>query len=334
MRDSRSNRKKKDAAGRRLRLHRVSTGKRVTPTARDLVWFLKLLEHGPLPSSYLIAFTKGTHLSEKRAKERLTDLFNEDNTPHGGAYLSRPIQQFRTVDSRYHQIVYDLTPASVYALREAGLWDDQQAHRSGPWLHQCMVSCITASVELGTLSTDNLTYLSQSYLLNRAGAQLRTPVRIPDPATGAEKHKDLIPDALFGLRYQTEEGDRYRCFFIEADRSTEPATSKNFNRKSWQRNLLQYQAYLGSELYREHLGLTNAPLLVLYVVSGQERLTKGLHLVSQYAPSVKSKLLFQSWEAFSPLFAPPNPRLALLTSPWQRADLEDIWIDQPATKRG
>jgi hypothetical protein len=101
-----------DAIHRRKRTRPVSTGKRVTPQDRDLLWFQKLHEHGPLPSSFLLAFAQDMRRSEKRAKERLTDLFNEDNTAHDGTYLSRPLQQFRTIDSRYNQLVYDLTPSA------------------------------------------------------------------------------------------------------------------------------------------------------------------------------------------------------------------------------
>ena len=68
---------KLDALGRRSRIRPTPTGKRITPQPRDLHWFEKLAEHGPLPSSFLLAFAKDTHRSEKRAKERLTDLFNE-----------------------------------------------------------------------------------------------------------------------------------------------------------------------------------------------------------------------------------------------------------------
>ena len=110
-----------DTLGRRKRLSPSPTGKRVSPTNRDLRWFAALAEHGPLPSSFLLAFGGNDHHSEKRARERLTDLFHESNTPHGGAYLTRPLQQFRTIDSRYNQLVYDLAPASVAALKNAGL---------------------------------------------------------------------------------------------------------------------------------------------------------------------------------------------------------------------
>jgi len=134
-------RSSRDALQRRKRLHPVSTGKRVTPQERDLLWFSKLREHGPLPSSFLLEYGRHLGRSEKRARERLTDLFNEDNTPDRGPYLSRPPQQFRTIDSRYNQLVYDLTPAAERALRRGGLWADRSAP-SGPWLHGFMVSCI------------------------------------------------------------------------------------------------------------------------------------------------------------------------------------------------
>lgn len=94
---------KLNTLGHRARLAPTPTGKRVSPTARDLVWFRALAKHGPLPSSFFLECTETSHASEKRARERLTDLFHEDNTTDGGAYLFRPSQQFRTIDSRYNQ---------------------------------------------------------------------------------------------------------------------------------------------------------------------------------------------------------------------------------------
>ncbi len=315
-----------DRLGRRKRTTRVSTGKRVSPQKRDLLWFAKLREHGPLPTSYLLAFSKDTHRSEKRAKERLTDLFNEENTPHGGAYLTRPIQQFRTIDSRYNQLVHDLTPASELALEQVGM-RSARARRSGPWLHSFMVACTTASVELSAADRDDLHYLSQGQLLKRAGAELRYPVRVIDQRTGREHEKDLIPDALFGLEYRSAEGSRYRCFLVEADRATEPATSKNFNRKSWQRNLLQYDEYLGSGLYKEHLSL-KAPLLLLVLVTGEKRLDQLLRLLTEEDPSIRPQVLLQSFDDFKPAFSPPSPNRSLLEGYWSRAGLSSFRIDR------
>ena len=189
-----------------------------------------------------------------------------------------------------------------------------------------MVSCITASIELATLPRDDLTYLPQSFLLNRADADLRYPIEIPDPASGRFSRKDLIPDALFALEYHTSEGSRYRAFLVEADRSTEPATSSNFNRKSWRRNLAQYSRYIGEGLYRVHLKL-KSPMLVLNVVTDENRVAQISRLVEAEAPDLGRHMLMQMWDDFGPVFAVPKPRVELLGGRWQRAGDIQLRID-------
>lgn len=316
-----------DTLGRRSRLTANPTGKRVSPTERDLRWFAALAEHGPLPSSFLHAFAGSSHASEKRARERLTDLFHQDGTPHGGAYLARPPQQFRTIDSRYNQLVYDLAPAGWRALEQKGIVGNGRTARSGPWLHRFMTSCITASIELATLGRNDVRYIPQSAVLERAGADLRYPVTITDPSTGWRGPKDLIPDAVFGLRYRTRQGDRFRFFALEADRATEPTTSANWNRKSFERSLLQYEAYVAGGAYREHLGLT-APLLVLNVLSDAERARRMRDFVANRYPAGNSFMLFQAWSDFGPVFRPPNPRSKLLEQGWERGGLSPFRIDE------
>jgi hypothetical protein len=313
-----------DSIGRRSRLRATSTGKRVSPTERDVLWFSKLAEHGPLPSSFLLQFSMDSHASDKRARERLCDLFHEDNTPDGGTYLVRPPQQFRTIDSRYNQLVYDLAPPGWRALKRSGSMTVKQAASSGPWLHRFMTSCITASIELATLVRDDLTYIAQSAILARAGAELRYPVFVTDPKTGHRCRKDLIPDAVFGLRYHIEKGDRFRFFVVEADRATEPTTSANWNRKSLARSLLQYEEYVSGGAYREHLGLT-APLMVLNVLSDAKRMERMIDFTAKQYPTGNAFMLFQAWEAFGPVFRPPEP----LIGGWVRGGLPQFRIDWP-----
>lgn len=317
-----------DALGRRTRLSAKSTGKRVSPTERDRLWFNKLAEHGPLPSSFLLAFSRDSHASEKRARERLTDLFHEDNTPDGGPYLIRPPQQFRTIDSRYNQLVYDLAPAGWRALERSGMMTVNSAAPSGPWLHRFMTSCITASVELASLDRDDVAFIPQSAILARAKTDLRWPVTITDPSTGWVGQKDLIPDAVFGLRYRTDRGDRYRFFIVEADRATEPTTSANWNRKSFERNLAQYEVYVRCGTYRDHLGLT-APLMVLNVLSDRQRMERQSDFVAERYPRGNAFMLFQVWQQFGPVFRPPEPSPALLNGGWVRGGLAPFQIDQP-----
>ena len=302
-----------DALGRRRRTRPQSTGKRVTPQPRDLLWFEKLAEHGSLPSSFLLEFAKDTHRSDKRAKERLTDLFNEKRTPDGGTYLTRPPKQFETLDARYNQLVYDLSPASLAALSRAGC--PIRPRRSGPWWHSLMVSCITASIELACLERSDLGYIPQSKILTRAGVGLRWPTKITEPASGAIYVKDLIPDAVFGLEYLTSIGRRYRFFALEADRATEPLQSTEIHRKSFLRHLLQYEDYIERGGYREHLKL-NAPMLVLNVTTSAARVERMLALTGELFSEGNSFQLFRSWGEFGGVFAPPKPDRSLLERDW------------------
>lgn len=321
-----SNVAQRDALGRRGRLHPVSTGKRVRLQKRDLLWLQRLHQHGPLASSFLLAFGAGLGSSEKRARERLTDLFHEDNAAHGGPYLTQPKQQAQTIDSRYNQIVYDIAPAGVRALKEAGQWSQHCQTGSGPWLHRFMVSSITASIRLATEQRSDLSFIPQADILNRANTELACPVSIINPSTQKKLTKTLKPDALFGLEYQTNKGKRYRFFVLEADRATEPLTTRNFNRKSALMNLLQYRAYIADGLYKTHLKLT-APLLVLNVMSNAARTDKTVELVAKHSLRGNPYILFQTWGAFAPPFKPPKPNRALLEGKWQRAYPSALFIN-------
>lgn len=314
-----------DRLGRRRRMQPFSTGKRVSLQVADLIWLEKLHEHGPLPSSFLLAFTRHLRRSDKRAIERLTDLFNEEATKHGGRYLDRPPQQFRTIDSRYNQLVYDLTLAGQRALAEhhapvAGL------NANGPWLHRFMVACTTASIELGTRDRDDLSYVPGHRILERAKTQLRRSIEIEDEE-GRRLSQYLIPDGLFGLAYHTPDGDRFRFFVVECDRATEPVTTSDWNRKSWLRSLTQYQAYIAEGRYRDHLKLT-APLLLLNVCSSAARMDK-LRAATTERLGPTSYQLFRSWSDFAPVFRPPRPKMDLLNAAWQRAGPKPFRIDQP-----
>lgn len=310
----------RDAIGRRKRLQPTSTGKRVTLQERDWHWLSVLHEHGPLASSFLLAFADGMGSSKKRARERLTDLFNEDNTGHDGPYLMRPPQQFHTLDSRYNQIIYDLSPATQVALKERGLWRSASKAGGGPWLHRFMVSSITASIRLAAEAKQNLTYIPQADILGRADTDLSYSVEIIDPRSRKTVVKVLKPDALFGLEYKSANGNGYRFFLVEADRSTEPFTAKNFNRKSVLRSYLQYREYVGRGLYKKHLKLT-APLLVLNVCIDPARVSRIQELISDQSEGRNSYMLFQSWSDLSAPFRPPHPNVELLNDDWKRAGM-------------
>ncbi|WP_284126414.1 replication-relaxation family protein [Parerythrobacter aestuarii] len=312
-------------SSRRNRLRPTSTGKRVSAQDRDLLWFAKLAEHGPLPTSFLLEYSRHTHKSEKRAKERLTDLFNEANTPHHGPYLTRPLQQFRTIDSRHNQLVYDLGLPAIAALENCSSIGCRS--HSGPWLHRFMLACVTASIELACRQRHDIKYIPQSMILARAEVDLRWPTKITDPKSGATFVKDLIPDAVFGLEYHSGESRKFRFFVVEVDRATEPATSSNFHRKSFERHLLQYAEYIEGGGYREHLNLT-APMLVLNVTTNLSRRTRMQEVLDEIYPAGNAYQLFQTWDAFGPVFCPPRPNPALLIGDWARAGYQALRLDE------
>lgn len=304
-----------------------SSGKRVRLTDRDLVWLAALHRHGPLPSSFLLGFGAPKGKSFKRAQERLGDLFHEDNSAHGGAHLIRPAQQFQTLDSRYNQLVYDLAPAGIKALKACAAWSDTSGPQGGPWWHKLMISSITASIELSTINRPDLSFIPRSKILERAGAKLERSVRYVDPASNKTVEKVLKPDALFGLEYRGPNGSRFRFYVVEADRATEPLTTKALNRKSAARSFAQYQAYVERGLYKQHLNLT-APLLVLNVTTSEARREQLIKALIQSAASGSDYMLFQHWDAFSVPPRIPNPNGVFLSGNWHRAERGLLRIDR------
>lgn len=308
--------------GRRRRDRRSPEGKVKKPTERTLVWFEKLYRHGPLPSSYLHAYTEHLCRNAAWARRELADLFHEDGV-HGGPYLDRPWQQFDTMDARHHDLVYDLTDAAEDVLAEAGRLRENTQAPGGPWVHRHMVACITASIELATLARGDIRFIFQDEIMK---GPLWTPV--PYTHNGRTETRDLIPDAIFALAYRTEAGERYRIFSLEADRCTEPGRSGSFDRKTQLRAVLQYRAYVGKGLYKAHLGV-NAPMLVLTVTTSTARLRNLVGLVARTSATGRNSfMLFQRLPQFGRHFVPPKPLPQLLSEPWHRAGHEPLLIDR------
>lgn len=299
-----------DIIGRRDRITPVSTGKRIILQKRDVVWLKALAEHGALPASYLLQYYPAK--SEKRAKERLTDLFHEDNTDDGGAYLSRPPQQWRTIDSRYNELVYDLAAVGKAVLAKQGL---EPKTGKSPWLHGFMTACITASIELACMARADIAFIRGSQILKRANSSLRYRLN----------NSTLVPDALFGLEYRQDGKKSYRFYMVEADRGTEPLSSKQSYRKSFKRHLEQYQNYIENTLYKDHLNLT-APLLVLNISASDKRMERLIAHTESYFPQGCKYQLFQSWERFGNNWKPPKPKAALLEGVWRRGGVEGFRI--------
>lgn len=304
---------KLDALGRRTRMQRQPTGKRIGLRERDLLWFQKLHEHGPLPTSYLHEFTKHLACDKSRALKRLADLYNE------GGYLDRPKQQFETIDARFNQIVYGLHERGEDVLKEEGCYNTYAPHPSGPWIHRLMVACVTASLELAMSARSDLRYLPQHTILEHAETGLKVPLSYGNPVTGEMHRGDLIPDAVCGIVYEREREYRTVLLAIEADRHTEPVRSAKHGRKSFERSFLQYREYIGRGLYKEHLK-TSAPMLVLTVTTSYRHMETMIDLIRKITPRKQNQFMcFQTVPAFGRPFRPPQPLPKLLYGPWPRA---------------
>ena len=302
-----------DTLGRRKdRLAPVSTGRRVYPTARDLLWFEKLHRHGPLPSSYLAAYAPGT--AENTIVKRLTHLSSEDNTPHGGRYLTRPAQQFATLDARCQQLVYDVSPRAVTALREAGRYRGTAPRTSGRcWKHDHMVACVCASIELATLrEPDRYGYIFHDEVVARLGR--------------AFFHVDGIkvtPDRWGGIRYLTRGG--VILFALEADCATEPHHSRA-KRKTLARNVSRYEAWITQGQYKKDLG-TSGGIVVLNVTVNEQRMRNMIAAAEGVLAGGKAPyLLYARVPGFGPVYKPPRPLFQLFTRAYARPGLSDLCL--------
>jgi hypothetical protein len=283
-----------DTLGRRRnRARPASTGRRVSLTSRDVAWFEKLHRHGALPSSFLSAYAGS--VAENTIAKRLTLLSSEDNTLHGGRYLDRPAQQFATLDARFNQLVYDINARSRVALQAS---DQYRVHapRSTrtPWKHDHFAACITASIELATLSMpERFAYIFHDEVVARMG-------REHFHALGVK----VTPDRWGGIRYLDTGG--VVLFAVEADCGTEPHSTKAM-RKSTARSTMQYESWVTSGQFKRDLG-TSGGIVILNVTTTKARMCNMIGTAERTLQGGKaSYLLYTYVQGFSPVYKPPMP---------------------------
>ena len=321
-----------DTLSRRLRFGRQSTGRHIAPTPADILTFAVLDRHGPLPSTYIHAFTKELRQSEARTKDRLGHLYHEIDTAHGGPYLERPWQQWQTMNARYQPAVSENTVFAEQVLRENGLLIEagQTAERA-QYAHRFMIACITASIELAIKATPGLRFIPQSEVLARSPNQtLEIPCSISytNPRTGKRQalEKPLIPDGVFGIEY---EGSGFRFFMLEADRNHEPVRRADLGETSYLRKVLQYREVIEKGLYKQHFGM-KAGMLVLNVTTNFQHMHNIIELVEELTGGKGSPyLLFKTAPQFGRHLRIPPVMTELLQTPWHRGVFEPLCIDQP-----
>lgn len=323
---------------RRSRMRRMSVGKRIELTDRDIELFKLLNRYHYLRSNFLFAFLGGN--SETRFKERLGHLY------HDGRYINRPEQQWQFANCRHMPVIYELDDRGERVLRERGLLQSDspllKKGRMGAYrqfAHELMICDCMASIELGMRQNQNLRFISWQEIIAKAPEGTRKldnlfaiPVSISHSfsRTGTMQRADLkiVPDGLFGLEYARDGQKTYRFFALEADRNTLPVTRSNLHQTSYLRKILAYRQIAAQNIHKSHLGLPI--LLVLTVATNEPHMTNIMSLVRELAHEGKSRLfLFKTMSSVGDFKKAPEPAGNILTDPWQRVGYEAFRIDRP-----
>lgn len=307
---------------RRDRFTRQTTGKRVTPTERDVLWFQKIQRHGPLPSTYLYQFGKHLAHDKLEAHKRLGDLFHEDTTPHRGPYLDRPAP-LNPAGGFRQESVSEINDRALSLLRERSLLETDRglAVDYRPFTHNFMVGCITASIELAAQEA-GLEFISAHRILKGKALRLPCQVSYTHPNGKSDRcDNDLTPDALFGLKYPN---GKARFFMLEADRATEPLERETLEWSSYLRKILQYEQVINEGTYKKEF---NIPSLLILNVTVSEQRAKNILALTKRVTGNNSYQLTQYYPLFASYLQIPKPMPELVTGPWKRV-LGDFFIDK------
>lgn len=314
-------------------MRRISTGKNLEITDRDLEIFQLLRRYRYLRSTFIHAFVGGK--SETRFKERLGHLYHE------GDYLNRPVQQWQYANARYMPVVYENGAGAENALHRHSLLAGEtatslQKSRFGgrrQFSHALLICEILASIELGVRANPGLRFISWEEILRRAPDRarsadkpMRIPVSIANNGDGVRQHlaTGIIPDGLFGLEYERPEGNAYRFFVLEADRSSEPVSRSDLQQSSYLKKLLAYREIIARQTYKSHLGLPN--LFVLTVATNERHMNNMMALLASLARSGSTSFLFKAAPALGDFQKAPTPTPSMFTEPWQRVGHEPFSI--------
>ena len=293
-----------ETPNRRSRMRRVSAGKRIELTHRDMELFKLLNRYRYLRSNFLYSFLGGN--SETRFKERLGHLY------HDGRYINRPPQQWQFANCRHMPLIYELDDKGDQVLRQQGLIQTDspllQKGRAGAcrqFAHELMICDCIASIELGVREDRDLRFISWQEIIAKAPETTRA-LHNPFENSGFQFSHSLlelkgiqradikiVPDALFGLEYTTHGQKSYRFFALEADRNQMPVARSNLRQSSYLKKILAYRAIAAENIYKSHLGLPN--FLVLNVITNERHMKSIMALLDEITAKKGSQtFLFKS----------------------------------------
>jgi Replication-relaxation len=322
---------------RRSRMRRISTGKRIELTERDIELFKLLNRYRYLRSNFLYSFLGGN--SKTRFKERLGHLY------HDGRYINRPAQQWQFANCRHMPLIYELDAKGEQLLRQQGLVQSDspllQKGRAGAcrqFAHDLMICDCVASIELGMRENPGLRFISWQEIIAKAPETTRAlhnPFEIPvsishtfSNSKGTQRADiKIVPDALFGLEYTSNGQKSYRFFALEADRNQMPVARSNLRQSSYLKKILAYRAIAAQNIYKTHLGIPN--FLVLNVITNERHMRSIMGFLDEMTAKHGSQMfLFKSISTLGDFRVAPAPASHILVAPWKRVGSDDFCINK------
>lgn len=109
-----------------------------------------------------------------------------------------------------------------------------------------------------------------------------------------------------------------------------PLTRSNLEETSYLRKLLQYREIIARGVFRQHLGITKAPLLLLTVTTNRRHLDGIMALLRELADEQAwtEAFLFKAVPNLGSFQRAPHPTHSLLTEAWDRVGNPPLFINR------
>jgi len=305
----------KDAANRRKRGHRTPTKGKFFELDEELdIAILTVLAQNRFARTRLLYELLPPEIRSKYSyttfQHRLTRLYHETNTAHGGAYIEWPKAQRHDIDGKprtdyYDQGKYRLAPAGRRALEEreydgyyeSDLVASRIADAGDNFDHAMGIWDFIALIRIGINKDPSLRFISLPEIIKnwipaeikaKADNPLLIPVGTISHTYPKTKDRDAVrktialpfalPDYIFGIEYTKPTGEKVRRFFPLEYEHHNTVWRFNLHQPSTLKKILAYREIIRTRAYDTHLGLPN--FLPIFLA---ESIVKTRHTIQKAA---------------------------------------------------